>query len=63
MCECPTCLGGATIRDQFAMAALTGFLADVSSVEIEDVAHYTALAYMYADAMLVAREGTTNARP
>ena len=44
-----------TLRDKFAMAALTGILAGSPNKEIgpEDYAHD---AYMFADAMIEARE-------
>jgi hypothetical protein len=43
----------ATLRDQFAMAALTGLLANPDAAKYKDRAE---VAYNYADAMLKARE-------
>jgi len=43
-----------TLRDQFAMAALTGCVGERCDESLEVVA---TLAYQYADAMLKAREG------
>lgn len=49
---------GATLRDAFAMAALTGMLANpmVDPTKIEP-ADFGACAYDYADAALLARTG------
>ena len=44
---------GLDIRDQFAMAALTGLLANPDAAKYKDRAE---VAYNYADAMLKARE-------
>jgi len=43
----------ATLRDQFAIAALTGLLANPDAAKYKDRAE---VAYNYADAMLKARE-------
>ena len=45
-----------TLRDEFAMAALTGLLADPRLVGMT-YATYAGEAYTYADAMLEARNG------
>ena len=44
---------GPTLRDQFAMAALPAVVADYIVLDAEKAARE---AYLYADAMLVARE-------
>lgn len=48
-----------TLRDEFAMVALAGFMA-AEDQQLEGRAHWpenaAALAYRYADAMLAARE-------
>lgn len=51
--------GGAMLRDAFAMAALQGLLAapddgTVRTME-EHVAHYSGLAYLYADGCMAER--------
>lgn len=47
-----------TLRDRFAMAALTGLIAGASYVAIApDPASISRASYTYADAMLKAREG------
>jgi hypothetical protein len=43
----------ATLRDQFAMAALTGLLANPDAAKYKDRAE---VAYNYADAMMEARK-------
>lgn len=44
------------LRDQFAMAALTGLLADDDSDNFPDCKRYAEFAYKYADAMMDARD-------
>jgi hypothetical protein len=48
-----------TMRDQFAMAALTGLLAQRRTLP-EDMDLAASLAYTLADAMLKAREGSSD---
>ncbi len=45
-----------TLRDQFAMAALSGMLASSMSVAGNPAMKFSQYAYEYADAMLEARE-------
>ena len=45
--------GGMTLRDYFAGQALTGLLADPKWT---DVPHMSKLSYMFADAMIAARD-------
>lgn len=55
-------MGFVVLRDQFAMAALTGLLSDPTPIpgydNLEELsAEYGRLSYLYADAMLAARGG------
>ena len=50
---------GPTLRDQFAMAALTGLLSVLANVDYNErpsISELTKHTYRYADAMLAARE-------
>ncbi len=49
-------MGDGTLRDQFAMAALTGLINRAFSELGNSESAYAALAYEYADAMLEARK-------
>jgi hypothetical protein len=44
-----------TLRDRFAMAALTGMMADPNSPRAVPPAEYARMTYIMADAMLLAR--------
>lgn len=45
-----------TLRDQFAMAALTGFCANPTSKDMEGGSFFAKIAYKCADAMMEARK-------
>lgn len=51
------------LRDQFAMSALQGLLAnpfDVDELTGDAIKHFAGMSYEYADAMLEARKDKTN---
>jgi len=52
----PLCVDRETLRDKFAMAALTGLLSAEPDNEVYDLRVVTMRAYQVADAMLDARK-------
>jgi hypothetical protein len=50
--------GPKTLRDEFAMAALTGLLASRPMMNRSEEDEFWAMAYVYADRMLVARKAS-----
>jgi hypothetical protein len=62
-CHPPPLPAQATLRDQFAMAALAGIVASDWRPDQDDSSHQAETAYRYADAMLEARKAVTAAAP
>lgn len=51
-----------TLRDEFAMAALTGMLASPSTSAWADSEYWSQVSYVFADAMLEARAAISRAK-